>query len=189
MIIDVDGHLLVVPDHIEAKWFEQFYQIAMDMFLKQLPKPIRMGLKPFARNELLKLEQRMNAAGKDGKAIRPVDGAEPSLHYLKVMLNSVQVGMKDALVVIDSDPETHQVEAFNMSLPNPKGGFLTFGGTIDGFTAQTAPEADGETTVIVPSEGDSQGGRPLLTSGHIGERENNSHEAVRQGTETTLPNE
>lgn len=191
MIIDIDGHRLVVPEHIEAKIFEQFHLIVLDMFYKTLPKPVRLALKPFTRNELRKIEENMNAAGRDGKTIRPPDGAEPSLHYLKVMLNSVQVGMQEALVLIDSEPDTHEVTAFNLSLPNPGkgGGYLNFGGSVHGFTEVTETDTLGKEYLALPEPHYSESGGSVSTGGHIGEREDNRDEVTGQGIKAALPDE
>ena len=126
MIIDIDGKLYTVPAHIEHKIAEQAYLLVLEKYMK-LEKPIRLGLKPISRHYLSKMEQELNKLGKDGKSIRPKDGDDPTLHYTRLVLGTLQEGLKDAILLIDTEGDT-DITAFSLSIP----GYSAFGGETDG---------------------------------------------------------
>ena len=131
MIIDLDGRLYTVPAHIEHKIVEQAYLLVLEKYMK-LDKPIRLGLKPISRHYISKMEQELNKLGKDGKQIRPKDGEDPTLHYTRLVLGTLQEGLKDAILFIDTEGGGDAVAAFALSIPREgeSGGSLSFGGDL-----------------------------------------------------------
>lgn len=102
MIIELNGEQYAVPAYIEQRFIDQIYLFFVQK-LEQLDKPIRLGLKPVSRHFLGKLESELNKLGKDGKQIRPKDGADPTLHYARILLGTYQEALKDAVLSISTE--------------------------------------------------------------------------------------
>lgn len=130
MIIDIDGKTYTIPAYIEAKILSQVEALIEEMIVKA-EGPVRFFLKNRARHEIAKMEQQLNEMGKDGKLIRPKDGADPVKHYAHLLLfGIVQKVLSDAILLIDSEGGSNAVAAFNLSIANPSdaGGQISFGG-------------------------------------------------------------
>ncbi len=124
MHIDIDGRLLEVPAELEAQMAGQLFQMIVDGLYPTIPAFIRQGLKVYARKELLKVENRLNAAGYDGKSVRPPTGADATLHFMRMQFWNGLKGIHDAILLIDTEGESNTITAFALSLPeqNPSEG-------------------------------------------------------------------
>jgi hypothetical protein len=153
MIIDIDGRSLLVPPSIEAKIVEQVYLMILGKY-SSFPKPLRLAAKAFSRQALLKLEEELNKLGKDGKAVRPPDGAEATMHYLAIMLSGIQEGLKDAIILCDTQEGTSTCTALSLSIENPgkNGGSISFSGDVGIGQNDSRQNAGSGARAVVPYE-------------------------------------
>lgn len=144
MLIDIDGRVISIPPHIEAKIMLQLYAILAEKH-SQLDTPTRLLLKPLFRHQLKKLEQELNKLGKDGKAVRPREGEDPALRYAQLMFATAQEVMKDAILLIDAEGAGDSVTAFALSIPNPGqgGGQISLSGNV-GIGQDVGDESTGQ---------------------------------------------
>jgi hypothetical protein len=153
MIIDIDGRSILVPPSIEAKIVEQVYYMILGKY-SSFPKPLRLAAKAFSRKALLDLEQELNKLGKDGKQVRPPDGAETTMHYLGIMLSGIQEGLKDAIILCDTQEGTSTCTALSLSIESPgkNGGQISFSGDIGIRENNSRQIARSETRAVIPYE-------------------------------------
>ncbi len=118
MIIDFDGRVLTVPAHVEQEVINQVYAMIKDKVYPQIPQPGRIAMMMYSRGKLRDMEIALNAAGYDGKKVRPPTGDDPNLHYLKIMLAETLRDMSNAVLEITTEQGTDTVKSFSLPIDN-----------------------------------------------------------------------
>jgi hypothetical protein len=122
MIIHIDGKDYLLPQHVEDRLLSQFYQLFAELYMSpMIPQPVRLMMKPLARKELQKQEEKLNREGLNGKAVRPVDGEDPALRFLELEVGKFrgEGKLKDVTLHIGTEGDSATISAFSISLPRP----------------------------------------------------------------------
>lgn len=109
MIIQIDGRVLAVPPHIEKQVVDSLCEMLVGKLYPAIPQPLRIGMMIYSRSKIRAAEVALNAAGYDGKQIRPPPGADPNLHFMNIMLAESLREMADATLAITTEQGTDTI--------------------------------------------------------------------------------
>jgi hypothetical protein len=133
MKIHIDGKDYILTQEVEDRLLGQFYQMFVNLYSSPLvPAPLRLAIKPLARNELQKKEKELNHQGLDGRAVRPPQGTDPALWFLQLEMNKFrgEGKLRDVTLYIDTETDSSTISAFSLSVSDQSqgGGSDTPGG-------------------------------------------------------------
>lgn len=114
MKINIEGRTLTAPPEVDKVVADGLFEMLVNKLYPTIPPLMQFGMMHYTRTKLRDLEASLNAAGYDGKAVRPKDGEDPNILYARIMFADMLGDMRDAQLTINTEAGTDTISSFTL---------------------------------------------------------------------------
>ncbi len=120
MIIVLDGRALSVPAPVEQQIIDQLFELVAEKVYPMISTPAQLLMMHYSRGKLKDIEQANIKAGYDAalvrSLVRPPQGADPNLHYLRIMLADTLRDMEHAMLAVCTEAGTDTIKSIALPI-------------------------------------------------------------------------